>query len=1571
MDFRILGPLVVSGIPAAPPLRQAKPRAVLAMLVLNANEPVTVDRLAIAVWGDDVPADAARTVRVYISRLRKALGDPDRIERTPAGYRLRVAPGELDVERFETAMAEGRRLLAAGQPQQASERLAGALAIWRGPPLPELEGVARAETARLEEQRLATQEARAEALLALGDHADAITALTRLRVEHPTRERPAALLMLALYRSGRQVQALEVYQDVRRSLVEEAGLEPGPALQQVQRDVLAQAESHEREAAPQPPLAGREAELEQLRAHWDAARAGHGRVVALVGPAGIGKTRLAAELAHEVRVSGYAVGDLDGAVVRPTLVVLDGAGPSEDIGHLPLLVIACTRGSPSPGALDTIELGPLGAEAVQEIAAGVPTGWLLAASGGVPRRVHEQARLWLQRKAERRTSAAAMRTAAERTGLRAAEAELTGSLVELEAASVPLSPDESETLCPYKGLAAFEVDDAPYFFGRERLVAELVTRLVGARALGVVGPSGSGKSSVVRAGLLPALARGVLPGSAGWPQAIIRPGEHPLDALERAATGERTLLAVDQFEETFTVCGDEREREAFVAGLLDGPQIVVLAIRADCYGRCATYPRLANLLAAHHVLVSPMRRDEYHRAVEAPAARAGLTLEPGLTEALVADVEREPGALPLLSTALLELWQRRDGRRLRLATYEDTGGVRGAVARHAEEAFARLNPGQQAQARAVLLRLAAEGVDGGSERRRVPLDEFEDAGTVGALAAERLLTVSEGHVELAHEALLREWPRLRGWLEDDAEGRRLQRRIADAAREWVAGGREPSDLYRGARLAAALEWRGTHEDRLNHVEREFLDDSTAAERRQARRRHQTVAGAIALLTLVAVVSTAIAIRGLQRGRREQRADVSRALATQARAHLDDNVALAGLLGLEAFRIEPTAEARSAALSVLPALTSYHRLGAPLHHGVGLTGVAFSPDGRTLATAADDGVWLWDLKTRRRLDLPLSAHGGEQVLAVAFSHDGRMLASGGADGTARLWNVARRAPASRPLLMHVDGVNGVAFSPDDHMLVAAGGGSEDASVPSRGAARLWSVPSGRPLGPPFKPTVQTIGDVEFSPDGALLAFTGNDTRVRLWDVQARRMAGTPLVAALPLFDVAFSPDGSTLATVGDFGLVRLWDMASRKPLGGPLPGHLGIVRTAAFTPDGRLLATGAEDATVRVWDVVTRRPLQVLTTDTDSRTQADGVGRVAAVRGLAFAPRGRVVAAAGESGDVQVWDLGKGRALSRPLTGHGGWVRGVAFDAEGVPVSGGVDRTLEFGRSRPIRVGEEVLAVTASPDGRTVAVAGNAGLLQLYDARTHRALGRTLRGHTRAVDTVAFDAEGRTLASGGDDGTVRLWDVEHRRALGAPIDLGAGAIHSIAFDPEGLTLAIAAGTGAIRLWDVGHRRPVDPPLQGPVGFTSALAFSPDGSVLASAGGDKTVWLWDTDRHRPLGPPLTGHTDVIEAVAFSRDGRTLATAGDDRTIRLWDVASGQTLGQPLRDHGAGVSALAFDPRHDALASAGQDATVRLWDPALWTRDDDVLRNRVCGAINRDLTHAEWAQFLPGRRYHKTCA
>ncbi|MDX6677184.1 MAG: hypothetical protein QOE31_1236, partial [Solirubrobacteraceae bacterium] len=444
-------------------------------------------------------------------------------------------------------------------------------------------------------------------------------------------------------------------------------------------------------------------------------------------------------------------------------------------------------------------------------------------------------------------------------------------------------------------------------------MAELVARLVGAPLLGIVGPSGSGKSSLLRAGLLPALAGGVLPGSRDWPQVLFRPGAHPLEelagGLAKAEGDGRIVLAVDQFEETFTVCEDEDERAEFVSELVkaaqdpDGRWVVLIALRADYYGRCAAYPELSSMLAASNVLVRPMAPDELRRAIERPAQRAGLRIETELVDALVADVEREPGGLPLMSTALLELWQRRDGRRLRHSTYAQTGGVHGAVARLAENAFAQLDEGQQTIARGVLMRLvgssegdadgagasagAGDGGGGAVERRRVPLAELEIerdenvARVVALLTDRRLLTVSAGAVELAHEALLREWPRLRGWIEDDRDGLRIQRGLSSAAAEWERLGHDEGALFRGTRLGEAVEWRDSRAPVLNRSERGFLTASEAVHGRERVTRRRRIVLAFGLLGVALVAITAVAVVSIVNGRRT----ASRELANRSQAVL--------------------------------------------------------------------------------------------------------------------------------------------------------------------------------------------------------------------------------------------------------------------------------------------------------------------------------------------------------------------------------------------------------------------------------------------------------------------------------------------------------------------------------------------------------------------------------------------------------------------------------------------------------------------------------------------------------------
>ena len=969
VKFGILGP--VEFIDGDKPLSVGGPRqvALLAFLLLHANRAVSVDQLIDALWAENV-ASGVKALHTSVARLRKALGTngsdtEPALKTVSGGYLLAVKPGDLDAEVFQAGVEKGRRALDEGEALDAARVLREALELWRGPALAEVayEAFAQSEIRRLEELRLLALEARIEADLQLGHHSRVIAELEALVASHPGREQLVGQLMVALYRCGRQSEALEAYSRARQALVSEIGVEPGPQLHRVHEAVLRQDVSLElqRPASTLPPeldatsasaLIGRDRELSWLLEAWAPVRAGAGALIALLGEPGLGKSRLAAELTDHVLREGaivrYATARDHPDVVRavmeqvretanPTLLVVDHVDEApRDVlidfkevaratASAPLLILMLGDGGGSLADLapaESLVLGPLDLAAVHAIAlryvpghgsADVPAQQLLQASQGVPSRVHELAREWARREAARRVKAGAERAALGRLELRSMEVALADDVVELEVASQSVSPEAESgtpTVCPFKGLASFQMADAPYFFGRERLVAELIARLVGAPLLGIIGPSGSGKSSVLRAGLLPALAAGVLPGSESRHHVLVRPGEHPLEELRTAMGGldeEPVVLAVDQFEEVFTACADEDERAAFIEELVSAAtsvrrrHTVLLAVRADQYGRCAAYPALSILLAANHVLVGPMLSDDLRRAVECPAQQVGLYVDPELVDALVDDVQGEPGALPLLSTALLELWQRREGRRLRHASYESAGRVHGAVARLGESAFGRLDADQQKLARRVFLRLTAVDDEGGVERRSAPLEELRSEGgegiteVIGLLADSRLLTINEGTLEPAHEALLREWPRLRAWIEEDREGLRIERQLELAAGEWRRVGLDEGALYRGARLAEARDLSERGQLQLTDAEREFLAASVARRHREqtARRRRLAFAFGTLAVGLIAIgIVAAVAVHQKNVAQRERDVALSRQLALQSTNSLQTDPELA-------------------------------------------------------------------------------------------------------------------------------------------------------------------------------------------------------------------------------------------------------------------------------------------------------------------------------------------------------------------------------------------------------------------------------------------------------------------------------------------------------------------------------------------------------------------------------------------------------------------------------------------------------------------------------------------------------
>ena len=608
VEIRVLGRVDALVDGRVLPLRGSKQRAVLAMLALRANRTVSADSLIDGLWGERPPESAAKNVQTHVSRLRKALaadGSEASIVTHGRGYELQLSEEAVDAVRFERLVERARRDADQGIADGAAKE---ALKLWHGAPLADVasEPFAGPEIRRLEELHVRALELTIDAELAAGRHGEVIGRLEALVAEHPLNERFHAQRMLALYRSGRRSEALEAYRHAHRTLTDEIGIEPGPELRRLQEQILAQdpaldAPAPSAELAPQleggsPLLAGRERELGWLRERWEETRSGGSTVALVSGPAGIGKTRLVAELAREVHRGGasviYAAGSgaaeaaLDavrraGESERPTLLVIDDADDAPPAAleaavalaakprAPPLLILALHRDEPSPPALAELAraaglrrlaLERLGPDAAAEIdglyapadGLATPVERLIAESDGVPLGLHRAASEWAQAQASRRLEATADRAAGERGDLRTAQAELAGSVADLQAARErgdlylvePADPSAPE-VCPFRGLAPFDAVHAAYFFGRERLVAGLVARVVGSTLLAVVGPSGSGKSSVLRAGLLPALANGMLPGSERWRQVLMRPGEHPLAELRRAlarvapAAGER------------------------------------------------------------------------------------------------------------------------------------------------------------------------------------------------------------------------------------------------------------------------------------------------------------------------------------------------------------------------------------------------------------------------------------------------------------------------------------------------------------------------------------------------------------------------------------------------------------------------------------------------------------------------------------------------------------------------------------------------------------------------------------------------------------------------------------------------------------------------------------------------------------------------------------------------------------------------------------------------------------------------------------------------------------------------
>ncbi|MFF7777517.1 hypothetical protein ACFZCG_24250 [Streptomyces tanashiensis] len=1200
---------------------------------------------------------------------------------------------------------------------------------------------------------------------------------------------------------------------------------------------------------------------------------------------------------------------------------------------------------------------------------------------------------------------------------------------------------EEDTPSPYLGLARFDTGDEERFFGRDRLVDRLVELVRLQRLVVLVGPSGSGKSSLVRAGLIPRLRKA----GAGGVSAvrILTPGPRPADAhghVREAQPG--TVVVVDQFEEVFTLCVDPGERARFIDMLLGAAESdrggvrIVLAVRADFYGHLARHARLSQAAQRATLLVSPMDAEELREAVVRPAALGGLVVERTLTARIVREVAEEPGGLPLMSHALLETWRGRRGRTLTEAAYEAVGGIHGAIAHTAEDVFGRLSPGQAATARTIILRLVTPG-EGAQDTRR-PVERAEiaalaDCSETGLvlerLARARLITLDGDTVDLAHEAVLAAWPRLRGWLDEDRDRLRAQRRLTEAAAAWEALGRDPGALYRGVRLAGAeqllADGRG-----LTSPEVAFLTASAAA-RIRGRRRRRARATVGTVLLVLSLVASLVAWQQNRSGERRRVEAEARRIAGVSYSLQASDPKTAMRLGLAAWRIADLPETRSALLSA-SVQQQQDVFGDP--DGNAETMRRLSADGRTLISVGADQVTWWDIDTRRRT-AELPGLGKEAANAAFLRADATWLPVFDAAGRVGVRDLVTGTPMGALTAGgHGDGSAGAGAGGDggaggDAGTGAGAGGDAGAGGVRMGASgrtlitydstrttfrvRLWDVGRRRPL----LDIEQTAKRVPPDPSGEQW---GHLTALRNQQKKERRASVGSAGTALP--DATVSADDRHLALCVPGERLQLWDVARRRRL--PAPWLPEVTRSqclqerVGFSSDGRHLGL-IGPAGFRAWDITSGRELPAV--------EHAGLETVELAAGGAFL-------AASDGKEMLVWRLGQPvPVLRHRLVSE--VVKDLRIDTRAgvVRYLGGPEgswgptvHTLSLGRAAADRWSAvPAVAAAFSPDGRILATArGDREHVRfgLLDVRTGRRLAEPTPVSCRLPEewpmaedcgiAMAFDATGRIFAHGagasGRPPAVSLYDIGRQRVrtvLG-PRELGPGPWSHLSFGPDDRSLLLSgppgpdAPPGRVRDLRRGGPSTTLPGGYGPMilrpdggllvtargqayrmpagtlllpytrspGKSTALAFSPGGEYLAVGDASGSVALWDGRLTRRLGV-LPGEANApyqfVSALAFSPDGRTLAVAGDEGTLQLWDTDSHQRIGSPLPTPGDTIRALAFDADGTLLRSAGDRTPPQSYELAP-ARVAAVVCRRAGGGLSR----GEWEELIPHVPYVGSC-
>ena len=1159
--------------------------------------------------------------------------------------------------------------------------------------------------------------------------------------------------------------------------------------------------------------------------------------------------------------------------------------------------------------------------------------------------------------------------------------------------------------CPYPGLAYFGPEDASRFFGREQAISALVASVAKRSFTALIGASGSGKSSVVLAGLAPKLSS-----HGGWRSTYFRigtePDKNPFAALARALeplTGERSLsdkleevqklaqklavgsisltncigqcrvanpgkrilLIADQFEEAFTFIPNEALRNRFVDALIDAfpdPDIgampdvcLVLTLRADFYTAALRHRPLADKLQDRVENLGPLTRDELREAIIKPAEQLepSVTFEPGLAGAILEIVERRPGSLPLLQFALREMWGRLKTPLMTRADYDAIGGVEGALAKRAQAIFEDVTKKETDAASVALFRhlftrLVTLGEGAEDTRRIVGREELGHqewalaqrlAGEDNRLVVTAATSPEQETVEVAHEALIRNWPALAQWLSRDRAFISWRNQLKQRLDDWRKSPSDEGTLLRGGPLVVAEDWVARRGEELNAEEKAFVAKSielrdaekrkseTELHERQARLKEVAEAQEKTAEAQREMAGAQQSTAGAQKERAAAQVKTGQAQrrAQWALGSIAAVIVLAGALFWWLYATETLALQHQHA-NLLGELANtrlanrnpdaslrFAAKGTEDDVSLGSKSDAASTSMTALAAAVSHSDWR------------LAFRAGEKgVRAAAFSPDGSRIVTASEDKTARLWDAAT-AKEIAVLRGHESVVNSAAFSPDGSRIVTA---SSDKT------ARIWDAATAKELAilrsDEGVATTGVVTSAAFSPDGTRVVTTSDDNTARVWDAAAANEIVVLRGHDDGVSSAAFSPDGTRIVTASWDNTARVWDAATAKEIA-VLRGHENWVLSAAFSPDGTRIVTASDDKTARVWDAVRAKEIAVLR------------GHESVVTSAAFSPDGTRILTASIDKTARVWEIAVLRV-------HEDRLSSAAFSPDGTRiVTASTDKTARVwdaatAKAKEIAVlrGHEgwVLFAAYSPDGTRIVTASADGTARVWDTATAKEIA-VLRGHEGWVSTAAFSPNGTRILTASVDKTVRVWDA----ATAKEIAVRRGHedwVSSAAFSPDGTRIVTASYDNTARVWDAVTAKEIAI-LRGHEQTVNSAAFSPDGTRIVTASYDNTARLWDAATAKEIAI-LRGHEDRLRTAAFSPDGTRIVTASEDKTARLWDAATAKEIAV-LRGHENSVHSAAFSPDGTRIVTASEDKTARVWDAHFMTMPPKGLLAEVC--------------------------